>query len=190
MNIGTATRSFYNDPHCGDQYGWWENDERITLCLADGLGHGIEAEKAAKAAIDYISRNLCEPLPQIFSRCDKAIRHTRGVAMSIAIIDKNNSTLTHGGIGNVSVMVKGRKKTKLSSDWGIIGGGYRKLHTNTVDLAHDDLVLMWTDGISEHLDISGYEEFLCRNVQKLANRILEDHAKVTDDATIVIYQKR
>ena len=76
----------------------------------------------------------------------------------------------------------------LSSDWGIVGGGYRKLNTNTVDLADGDLVLMWTDGISERLDISSYDEFLCRDVQKLANRILRDHAKETDDATVLIYK--
>lgn len=189
MSIGTATRSFYNDPHCGDQCGWWENDELITLCMADGLGHGIEAEKAAKAAIDYVSCHLCEPLPRIFSKCDRAIRHTRGVAMSIVRIDKENSTLTHGGIGNVNVMVTGREKTSLSSDWGIVGAGYRKLNIETAGLARDDLVLLWTDGITERLDISGYEGSISRDVQELATRILQDHAKETDDATIMIYRK-
>jgi negative regulator of sigma-B (phosphoserine phosphatase) len=189
MNIGTATHSFFNDPHCGDQCRWWENEDSITLCMVDGLGHGIEAETAAKAAIDCISRNLCEPLHHIFEKCDREIKHTRGTAMSIVIVDKNNSTLTHGGIGNINVVIRGRKKMNLSSDWGIVGGGYRKLNTNTVDLADGDLVLMWTDGISERLDISGYDEFLCRDVQKLANQILRDHAKETDDATILIYNR-
>jgi serine/threonine protein phosphatase PrpC len=188
MNIGTATHSFLNDPHCGDQCSWWETEDSIILCMVDGLGHGIEAEKAAKAAIDFVSRNLCEPLPHIFEKCDRGIRHTRGTAMSLVVVDKKNSTLTHGGIGNVNVAIRGRNKINLSSDWGIVGGGYRKLHLNTVDLDDGDLLLMWTDGISERLDISIYDDALCRDVQNLANRILLDHAKETDDATILIYK--
>ncbi|AKB77123.1 Anti-sigma B factor RsbT [Methanosarcina horonobensis HB-1 = JCM 15518] len=188
MDIGTATHSFFNDPHCGDQYRWWENKDSVTLCMVDGLGHGIEAEKAAKAAICCVSRNLCEPLPRIFEKYDREISHTRGVAMSIVIVDKRNSVLTHAGIGNVSVAIRGRKKINLSSDWGIVGGGYRKLNTNTADLDAGDLVLMWTDGISERLDVSGYDNFPYIGTQELADLILRDHAKETDDATILIYK--
>lgn len=188
MNISTATHSFLNDPYCGDQCRWWENEDSIILCMVDGLGHGIEAEKAAIAAIDCVSRNLCEPLPHIFEKCDRGIKYTRGTAMSIVILDKKNATLTHGGIGNINVAIWGRKKINLSSDWGIIGGGYRKLNINTIDLTDGDLVLMWTDGISESLEVSSYEESFCMDVQKLANRILRDYAKETDDAAILIYK--
>ena len=58
--------------------------------------------------------------------------------MSIVRIDKENSTLTHGGIGNVNVMVTGREKTSLSSDWGIVGAGSKPEPGKGV-LAIDDI---------------------------------------------------
>lgn len=189
MRVATESRSFNNDVHCGDQCDWWIEGDIVTLCMIDGLGHGVRAEAAAKEALDYVSSHLDESLDKLFSGCDKAIRHTRGAAMSIARIDQNDHSLEYAGIGNTRTMMYGRKSSHLPSSWGIVGGGYRHLYVERKDLSPYELVIMWTDGIPESIKLSSYDSYILQDEQQLAKRILEDHGRMTDDATILVYAK-
>jgi len=105
MQVAVAKSSFLNDPHCGDQAGHWQTGPKTTLCVADGIGHGEDAERAARAAMDYVAEHLEDPLPALFAGCDRAIRHTRGVAMGVAVIDKEAGTLTYAGVGNTRALI-------------------------------------------------------------------------------------
>lgn len=196
MGIGSIKRSFKDDKYCGDQFGYWQKDLVTILCIADGLGHGKHAEKAAKAALTYVASHRFEPLPEIFSGCNRAIRDTRGVAMGIAIIDEKDQTLTYAGIGNTRIlilrntnhrMVNGKSKY-LKSNFGIVGGGYKHLLPETIQLMPGDRVIMYTDGVKELIDFSGYEEDLLVNPGKLAERIIEDWGRATDDAAVLVFK--
>ncbi len=177
------------EPHCGDQARCWECDGKFVLCMIDGLGHGKKAEQAALAALDFLERHYDSPLLEIFATCDKALRHTRGVAMGIAVADPATGTLTYAGIGNTRVMVVGQETRRLMSNYGIIGAGYRTLKTVTVPLAPDDLVIMSTDGIDELIDLSVYDDdTLCGDVVGLAEKIIEDWRRGTDDAAVLVFR--
>ncbi|QLC49037.1 SpoIIE family protein phosphatase [Methanolobus zinderi] len=187
MRIAMESRSFNGDVHCGDQCDWWLEDNILTLCMIDGLGHGKHAEEAAKAALGYVSSHLGESLDTLFSGCDRAIKQTRGVAMGIVRVDLNEYNLEYGGIGNTRAMIYGENGSHFSSSWGIVGGGFRHLHIERTQLSPDNLLLMWTDGIPESLKISGYDRYLLQDEQELARAILGDHGRMTDDATILVY---
>ena len=178
------------EPHCGDQAGCWEYDGKVVLCMIDGLGHGRGAEQAAMAALDFLERHHHEPLLGVFATCDKALRDTRGVAMGIAVTDPAAGTLTYAGIGNTRAMAMGQETTRLASHYGIVGGGYRSLKTETVPLAPGDLVIMYTDGIKELIDLSDYDETLRAEVGRLAERILEDWRRETDDAAVLVFRNQ
>lgn len=175
------------EPHCGDQAGCWKYYGKVVLCMIDGLGHGRGAEQAALAALDFLERHHHEPLLEVFAACNRAIHDTRGVAMGIAVADPPAGTLTYAGIGNTRVMVVGQETTQLTGHYGIIGGGYRTLKTETVPLTPGDLVIMYTDGIEELIDLSGYDETLCADVGRLAERILEDWRREMDDAAVLVF---
>jgi len=175
------------EPHCGDQAGCWEYDGKVVLCVIDGLGHGKGAEQAALAALDFVARYHQLPMLEVFATCDKALRDTRGVAMSIAVADPAAGTLTYAGIGNMRAMVVGQETTRLSNYYGIVGGGYRMLKTETVPLTPGDLVVLYTDGIKE-FDMSDYDETLRADVGRLAERIIEDWRRETDDAAVLVFR--
>lgn len=156
--------------------------------MIDGLGHGKGAEQAALAALDFLEGHHHGPLLEVFATCDKALRDTRGVAMGIAVADPAAWTLTYAGIGNTRAMVVGEETTRLTCHYGIVGGGYRKLKTETVPLTPGDLVIMYTDGIEELIDLSDYDETLCAEVGRLAERILEDWRRETDDAAVLLFR--
>jgi serine phosphatase RsbU (regulator of sigma subunit) len=186
------------DLHCGDQFGHWRKGKRITLCIVDGLGHGEDAEKAARAAIEYVAYHLSAPLQEIFSGCNRHIRNTRGVAMGIAVIDEDERTLSYAGVGNTRIKIMRkpssnpaeRETVHLVSDYGIVGGGYRKLSPETLPFGPGDLVFLHTDGVKELTELSGYREALLSDVQRLAEQIIVDWGCDTDDAAVLIFSNR
>ena len=186
MQVAMAQRALNGNRHCGDQGGCWQNDGKTTLCMIDGLGHGEHAEIAAKAALDYVARHRSEPLRDIFAGCDSAIRHTRGTAMGIAVVDEDAGKLTYAGVGNTRAMIVGKKTVRLRSSQGIVGGGYRTLSSETVPLEAGDLVVMFTDGLPEALDVSGYDGALRMDLPRLAQKILQDWRRKTDDAMVLV----
>lgn len=196
MGIGSIKRSFKDDKHCGDQFGHWQKDHLTLLCITDGLGHGKQAEKAAKSALSYVASHTADSLPDIFSGCNRAIRDTRGVAMGIALIDKKTQTLTYAGIGNTRILIlrsadsgaANRKTQYLKSNFGIVGGGYKHLLPETIQFMPGDRVIMYTDGVKELIDLSGYKEYQIIDAGNLAERIIEDWGRTTDDAAVLVFK--
>ncbi|WP_179131225.1 SpoIIE family protein phosphatase [Candidatus Entotheonella palauensis] len=181
-----AVRALNDDPHCGDVCRYWRQGHTMTLCIADGLGHGLYAERAAQAAVDYVGRHLTAPLEDIFAGCDQALHRTRGVAMGLAIVDEAAEALSYAGIGNPRAIVVGKRIFRLRNDYGVVGSGYRALSTETVSFRPGDLVILATDGVAETVDVSAYSLAERSNVQDLANRILRDWRRETDDAAVLV----
>ena len=134
--------------------------------------------------------------PSLCPRYNREIRDTSGVAMGIAVIDKKARTLTYAGIGNTRIVIlrsadsKGtaRKTRYLRNDFGIVGGGYKRLTPETVRFMSGDMVIMYTDGVKALIDFTGYEAPLYEDIQQLTEKIIEDWGRDTDDAAVLIYR--
>lgn len=188
MSTGIAMRALGDAPHCGDLCAYWSDGSKITLCIADGLGHGKEAAAAAAAAVGYVGDHRQEPLQAVFEGCNKAIAGTRGVAMGIAVMDLPDGRLSYSAIGNTRGMVYGKKNTWLNGDYGIVGAGYRRLAPEDHVVDPDALVVLWTDGIPEALDLSGCGPDILADPQLLAEHLVADRALGTDDAAVLVFR--
>lgn len=186
MQIAVAARALDNDRYCGDIGRYWLDRDRITLCAVDGLGHGQGAETAAKAALEYVGRNRCQPMESLFAGCDQALRDTRGVAMAVAVIDPAQRHLTYAGIGNIRTLIAGAAVTRLTGDNGIVGAGYRNLLIQTLAIAPDDLIVLFSDGLPEMIELSNYGEDLRADAERLAHVLLRDWATGKDDALVLV----
>lgn len=190
MRIAIVKHALDNAPYCGDECGYWEGGTKTTLCIIDGLGHGEDAEMAAKAAVNYIACHRSESLQEIFTGCDMALRKTRGAAIGIAVIDEGNDELTYAGIGNTRVIVVVNSKNfRLDSDYGIVGGGFKKLTPETLAIGKGAMVIMFTDGVEELVDLSRYD-LLAGDVHRLAEMIHGDWRIKRDDAAVMVYRRR
>jgi hypothetical protein len=169
----------------------------VAFCVTNGLGYGEPAEAEVKTAMEYVAHNLIEALPDIFAGCDLVLRSMRGVAMGIAFISKDGKTLAYAGIGNTCAMIfreyhsglaEGRV-IHLSGNSGIVGG-YKALLSKTVTLLPSNHVILSVDGVRECLDVSGYNDAICPDRQRLAEKIIEDWGRATDDVAILIFRNK
>jgi len=140
------------------------------------------------AALNYIGEHADENFHELFSGCNAAIRHTRGVAMGIVRIDENSGMLEYAGIGNIRAMIFSEGKvSRLISSFGVVGGGFRKLFIEQRTIMPRNLVILFTDGLHERADITVYDTD--GDLTLLAHRIFQDHYITRDDGAILIYRK-
>ncbi len=156
---------------------------------ADLVVHGEDAERAARATVAYVGARPSAPLTALFAGCNEAIRKTRGVAMGIVVIDEEAGTLTHTGVGNTRAVVVEDKTTHLGSTAGIVGAGYGRLAPEAVPFMADDLGVMVTDGIKQRFDFADFAEMGGTDVQRLAEKILQDWGKETAAAAVLVFKK-
>lgn len=188
MSHAIEKRPYQNSAYCGDACACWESERKTTLLVVDGLGHGKEAEFAARTAVEYVGQHADEPIPEIFAGCDTALRPTRGTAMGLAVIDKEKKTIAYAGIGNTRALVMGPSTVRFSSNYGIMGTGFRKLNPETLPLETGSLIVLFTDGIDEMIDLFEYSSDVIRSPSALAVKIIKDRGRDTDDAAVMVYK--
>jgi hypothetical protein len=187
-----------------DASGWG----RILIAVIDGVGHGAEAAVVTKKLIDCLQGNLDCELSDLVKKCHQSVLHSRGAALGIAVVDKRKSNIEYLGVGNVraqlgpldmakrSIDINGlhlrstgdeKKVHEFISNNGIVG---YNLPSRLASFAHeylpDNMIVMFTDGIEEKFSIKSVSSFADQHPASLAESVLSEFGKSSDDATIVI----
>jgi serine phosphatase RsbU (regulator of sigma subunit) len=175
----------------GDAAVFIEDADGLTVALADGLGHGPEAALASAAAMDLIRRHHGRDFDWLFRRLHGALRHTRGAAITLARIDLARRRLIHGAIGNVAMRVHPAPDRYHAAQPGIVGVG-AVTPPKVRDLAWPvgAKLALYSDGIAEGWNL---EETAARTSQRasiMCHLIARDHARSSDDATVVVVLDR
>ena len=173
----------------GDLHAVVERDDGALVALLDGLGHGIEAFEAVRAAVPVIEAHAGQSVVELVQRCHDALRKTRGAVMSAAWFDALDSSMTWTGVGNVdSVLIRAIKhfpprNEAIATRGGVVGYRLPSLHAERLPVSRGDLLVMATDGIRSTFSSGIVTQF---SVQEIAESILARHAKGTDDAHVVV----
>jgi phosphoserine phosphatase RsbX len=169
---------------CGDAFLVKETENGAFLCLIDGLGHGTEAFLAANRTCSVINDFSGENILSLFAQCHEALKSTRGVVMSAAFIHHGSNTIEWTGIGNIEgLLLKGRSHEWLPLRGGIIGCRVPSLRSCKLTIEIDDMIVMYTDGISHTSTQSLIEAQPC---DELAQSIISSQSKGTDDAAVLV----
>jgi phosphoserine phosphatase RsbX len=165
----------------------------VLLAVIDGLGHGPEAATAAEQAADVLRENPAEPVEVLLVLCHAALANTRGAAVTVASISTTNGSMSWLGVGNVeAALLRGVASSNpsgtSSTEWallygGIVGFQLPTLRPRVVDLEPGDVLLMATDGIAGTFTQGVH---LAAAPARLADGILENLARPTDDALVLV----
>ena len=176
---------------CGD--GWSVRDfgKRQRICVVDGLGHGPLAALASARAISVFEAARQEATPaEIVLQAHEELRDTRGAVMAVLSLDRDAGSADFCGIGNIAAAIHlGTDSKHLLSVEGIVGYRLRAARTHTVPWEPTAVAILYTDGVSGRWGPSKYPGLLSRHPSLIASVLFRDHARDTDDATIVVARR-
>jgi phosphoserine phosphatase RsbX len=186
---GIATRCRLGEATSGDLAVVTLVPKGALVAAIDGLGHGSEAARAARCAAGVMRESPDEDLVRLVQRCHRALRGTRGAAISMAFVSTSESRMTWLGVGNVEgrVLSGDRAATKpkgsLALARGVPGHELPTMRAATMTVQPGDVLLFATDGVdpgfADSLELSG-------SSQAISERILSEHWKPLDDALVIV----
>lgn len=149
LRVGGVNVPYAGAEHSGDAWAWAHAGDRMTLMLADGLGHGEEAAHASTRAVEELRRSAALPPEEVLRRLDTALRRTRGAAVAVAQLDLAAGRLRFAGLGNVGARLRrGDTWQPLLSHPGIVGAHRpATLHRQEADWDDDCLLILHSDGL-------------------------------------------
>ncbi|MDO0909418.1 ATP-binding protein/SpoIIE family protein phosphatase [Streptomyces sp. DT2A-34] len=133
----------------GDAWACVRTADRVTLMLADGLGHGPLAARASSAAVETVRCAPHLPPPDLLRRLNGALRDTRGAAVAVAQLDVPAGKLYFTGVGNAGARLRrGDSWQGLVSRPGIVGAHLpTHLPQQQLTWTDDCLLVLHSDGL-------------------------------------------
>lgn len=172
----------------GDHYYVKKFKDRCIFAIIDGLGHGIEANSVSRLVSEIINNNTHKSIEDILITINKGLLHTRGAVAGILLIDTIKKEFQYSAVGNIEFryILNGNTERLIPSN-GILGAYSRnKIKVHRKIYEKDAIITMCTDGIINKWDYTSYLYMDLVNPAILANSILKDFGKNTDDATILV----
>lgn len=187
LDVGIGSSTLLGQDQCGDQYVVAPFDGGILVGVMDGVGHGVEAARAARVTEEIVRHSPGETLAFLVKRCHEGLRGTRGVVASFAAFNHAEKMMTWVGVGNVqgkllSMDTLSPSRTLLLSV-GTLGHQLAPVFPTAIPIKSGDTLIFTTDGIRADFD---QRLNLKQSPQQLADDILSHHARQTDDALVLV----
>ena len=191
FEYAARTQSMKGQVECGDAWCVRDFGKRQLICIADGLGHGpLAALASARAIAVFDAASPTDTPAAIMARAHEQMKDTRGAVMGILALDPVAGTADYCGIGNIAAAVHlGTESRHLLSIEGTVGYRMRATRTQTVGWEPTAVAVLYTDGLSGRCGPARYPGLLSRHPSLIASVLFRDHARNTDDATIVVARR-
>ena len=188
LEWATATRLRPGERVAGDLGVLVPAPTGALIAAADGLGHGPAAACAARVAVREARLTVEADLADVARRCHRALRSTRGAALSLGLVARARASLTWLGVGNVEGRLIRASDTRRAQESlvlarGVPGHDLPELVPKTLPLRRGDLLIFATDGVAQcfadDLDVRG-------STADIAERIMSRYWKADDDALSLV----
>jgi anti-sigma regulatory factor (Ser/Thr protein kinase) len=187
VTVGAVCATMVGESVPGDACAVADLDGKTRIIVADGLGHGIDAEAASAKAVEVFATERTATISELLGDIHLALRSTRGAAVSIAEIDVTGGALRYVGIGNISATIKTPSGTRsLVSHNGIVGHTIQRIQEFAYELPSGALVVMHSDGIRSRWALDAYPGVARRDPTVIAAILFRDFERGRDDATALV----
>jgi anti-sigma regulatory factor (Ser/Thr protein kinase) len=173
---------------CGDGTYATVTPKHFKLLVADGLGHGEEANFAVIEAVKAFKLCTDHSPSEILKYIHEAIRKTRGIVGSIMVFDFESNIWKMAGVGNISTRMSNFLQIKNQMSYnGTVGHNILSgMSDQEVKLEDYNQVTLCSDGINPRWDMSKFTGISRCDLSIQAAAIYKDFAGKTDDMSVVI----
>ncbi|MEV2213952.1 ATP-binding SpoIIE family protein phosphatase [Streptomyces sp. NPDC050997] len=192
VRVGAVNIPFAGAEYSGDAWAWARSGDRLTLMLADGLGHGPDAARASTAATRALHGSAHLPPAEVLVHLDSALRGTRGAAVAVAQVDTRAGVLRFAGLGNIGARLReGGTWRSLLSRPGIVGvHRHATLREDRMPWAADRLLILHSDGLPSRWTPPSDPDLLTADPAVVAAVTLRDASSsarpVRDDTAVAV----
>ncbi|HTE61923.1 MAG TPA: SpoIIE family protein phosphatase [Solirubrobacteraceae bacterium] len=193
LELGIAERALPGEYRSGDRGVLAAYAGGALVAAIDGLGHGSGAAEAAAVAAEVLTAHPDDEPARLLAACHEALSRTRGAVMTLAWFDLDEARLSWTGVGNVEGRLmravtpnpaqRGRPTEGALTKGGVVGYNLPSIRVTSTPLLAGDVIVLATDGIDSRFAqaiVAG------ASAQQIAERILAEHGKRSDDALVVV----
>jgi anti-sigma regulatory factor (Ser/Thr protein kinase) len=176
----------------GDGFTYKKTDKYVKIMLADGLGHGPEANKAVKEAAAAFRVFPDYSPTETIRFLHNAIKKTRGAVINIVGYNFSEKTWSFTGVGNIQARLFSAVNFKNHMSYnGIVGHNIPNTMNDQIYSAEEyNQIMLCSDGIKTRIEMARYPLMYKYDLTILAAAIYKDHARRSDDMSVVIAKIR
>jgi hypothetical protein len=127
----------------------------------------------------------------VLARIHESLRSTRGAAVAIAQVDRDEDEIVFSGAGNISGrLISGLGDRTLISQHGTAGVQVRSLRDVKYPWPEHALLIMHSDGLTTRWQVDVAGGLLRRHPSVVAAWLVRDHTRGPDDVTVVVLKRR
>jgi negative regulator of sigma-B (phosphoserine phosphatase) len=153
MECAVSSFPIAGEDESGDLYLVTPTARGALAAVVDGSGHGAEAAKAARLAVETLKAHANEGVIPVVLKCHERLKGTRGAVMSVASFDDVENTVTWLGVGNIEgILLRGGLSADPNPETiflrpGVVGYRLPPLKAVVIPVTSGDLLILITDGI-------------------------------------------
>ncbi len=158
-----------------------------TYIVVDGLGHGLHAAEASQAALAEFRRSSGAAPAEILANVHRALRHTRGAAVSVARTNEERNVVVFAGIGNVAgaILTDGAVRKTISRN-GTAGHQVQRIQEYEYPFGADSHLIMYSDGLTSSWSIEPYAGLMSCHPTLIAGVLYRDFRRERDDVAVLV----
>lgn len=187
LELGAVCLPMKGEDVAGD--GWLLRDagDYRTVLVIDGLGHGPNAARAARAGIEAFARHPAATPGALMQICHTALASTRGAAGAAARVNAAKKHGSFAGVGNIACRIEWTgERRQLVSHSGTLGHVMRRVQEFEFDFPTGALLILHSDGLGTHWVSTDYPGLAAKHAGLIAGVLYRDHDRGRDDITVVV----
>ena len=186
LAAGVICAEMRGEEVCGDSWVLHQGRGQLVALVVDGLGHGFDAAVAARAAVEVVQAKAHLGATDLMDAMHGALRPTRGAAAAIAMLQPESELCVFCGVGNISASIRsaGTSRSMVSQN-GTLGHQVRRIQEFQYPFPKGSVLLMHSDGLATHWDLSAYPGIEIRHPALIASALYRDHSRGRDDLTVL-----
>lgn len=188
--IGAISVPKAGEVACGDAWSLVPDGGDCSLLVVDGLGHGTDAARAARTAMEVLAKHPTAPPGELLQLAHLAMASTRGGAAAVARFGTLQAQGVFAGVGNIAARVESTtSRRQLVSHNGTLGHVLRKVQEFPFDFPADAALILHSDGLSGHWTLADYPGLMAKHSGLIAGVLYRDHDRGRDDITVVVIKR-
>ena len=172
----------------GDGFCLEETDEGFRILVADGLGHGPDANAAVKEACGAFTACTEKTPTETIRYIHSQIRKTRGIVGLVVFYNSQTRTWRMTGVGNIAARWMGALNTRNHVSYnGIIGYNIPgTMNEQMMSQEEFPLFIACSDGIKSRWDITKFPALMQHDGMIIASALYKEFSRGTDDTSVLV----